>query len=161
MWWISSESRLSPRRAAAAAWQMSGRRDVCRARLALLLVLVASLGCHRNEAAPSNAFAGRWSGIVDDNDSGRGNLEIALSDDVTLSGTWSLTIGSSRFAGSIAPVPTVVGGPDRQFTMTCGAPPAGGAVLLTASLDGGALQGMYVAFACPGLSRGTIRLARR
>lgn len=131
----------------------------------VLIVLGATCGivggCGGTDAAPSDPFAGSWSGVVDDTTSGRGTLQITLSNDARRSGSWALSIGGAAAAGNLAPVPSAGGGPERQFTMTCGAPPAGGAALLTASVDGGALQGTYFAVGCPNLSRGSTRLAKR
>lgn len=125
----------------------------------LVVALAVSVACRGDAAAPSDRFAGSWTGVLHDEGAGSGSLQMTLSSNASESGAWSLTLGNSSVAGTVLAVPVLGRGPGRQFTMTCGAPPVGGALLLTASVDGGALQGTYFGVGCANLSRGLLRLA--
>lgn len=134
----------------------------CRTAVAALgLALVLSAACGGGPAAPSDPYAGVWTGTLQDDQMGSARLTITLSDTVNLAGSWTADVLGTALSGSVSLVPAFAGDPARRFALTCGTAPAGGSILFTPSLEGSTLQGPYLGLGCGSLTRGTARLSRR
>lgn len=126
----------------------------------LLMTIVVGAACG-GAPAPSDPYAGVWTGALVDDEVGTGRLTITLSDTPNLAGSWTAEVTGTTIRGSVSLAPVFAGDPAKRFALTCGVAPIGGSILFVPSLEGSTLQGRYLGLACGNLTRGTARLSRR
>lgn len=133
-----------------------------RTRVAVVLITIAmGAACGGPPAAPSDPYAGVWTGTIQDDRAGTGRLTITLSDTINLAGSWAAELTGIALSGSASLAPGFAVDPARRFVMTCGAVPSGGSILFMPSLEGSTLEGRYLGLGCGNLTQGTARLTRR
>jgi len=121
-------------------------------------VLVAGCGSSPTPSA-ADVYPGSWSGTLRDDQAGSGTFEMTLRLDTVLAGTWSASVADQNPSGTLTA--DSLNGANRSFAVTCTVGANRGSLLLVASVSGQSMTGSYRSFQCPGMSTGTISLARR
>ena len=127
---------------------------------ALLATTVLVAGCGSSPTpSPADVYLGTWSGTLRDELAGNGTFEMTLRLDTVLIGTWFASLAGQNPSGTLTA--DSLSGANRSFAVTCTVGASRGSLLLATSMAGQSITGTYRSFLCPGMSTGTISLARR
>jgi len=135
-------------------------------RIALIVCWFCSTACGstptaptpRMPAPPTAPFVGSWAGMIRDFTLGTGMARVELTtSDGRLRGTWSATIGSRTFTGTLSESPLSRGGAFILIDFGCSANERGGGSIVQ---NGPELTITYVAPDCDPLDIGQMTLRR-
>src|SRR5262245_6778997 len=122
----------------------------------LVALIFGGVACDSDTpTAPTNPFVGTWSGILTDASIGTASLTLMFqADPVASPGTWSALIAGQPVTGSLLAVRASEGGSVRY--LLTGSCPGGGFFSVNVLFEAIHMRGPYGAFACAGLTSGTI-----